>query len=322
LFLQLPLRYSPCLLVTILALLLSTHFYPIHTADFGCFPCCCHQKDHGTKHLASCSLVGVLRLKDVSLSEQDITSVAGDAFTSLWGLQRLSLSGNRLPVLPQNVFAPLDNLQLLDLGRLGLQQVESDTFAGLSSLRVLSLSQNHLKVLPADLLRPMPALEQLLFGGKIDERRGHRIVDGNELSILPQELLQHSPRLQILDLSQNTLNSLPTDIFNTSPLLQALDLSYNKLTELPGGIFSGLNKLQELDLSWNKLIELHAEVFLGLSKLQKLNLERNNPDWQRYNFELPAEIFSGLSQLQELEWKLAHRVAPWSLLRTQQVAGA
>ena len=63
-------------------------------------------------------------------------------------------------------------------------------------------------MLPEDLLRPMPALEQLLLGGKSDDK-GHRIVDGNELSILPQELLQHSPRLQVLDLSENKLSSLP-----------------------------------------------------------------------------------------------------------------
>ena len=148
------------MLVTIIALLLSTHFYPIDTADFGCFPCRCHQKDHGAKHLASCSLVGILRLKDVSLSEQDITSVAEDAFTSSRSLQRLSLSGNWLSFLPEKVFAPLDSLQLLDLGRLGLKHLESDTFAGLSSLRILSLSQNRFNALPRDLLRPMPALQQ------------------------------------------------------------------------------------------------------------------------------------------------------------------
>ena len=106
----------------------------------------------------------------MSLSEQNITSVADDAFTSSRGLQRLSLSGNRLSVLPEKVFAPLDDLQLLDLGRLGLQQVESDTFTGLSNLRILSLSQNGLKELPEGLLRPMPALEKFLLGGKSDER--------------------------------------------------------------------------------------------------------------------------------------------------------
>ena len=165
----------------------------------------------------------------MSLNKQNITSIAEDAFTSSRGLQRLSLSANRLSFLPERVFAPLDSLQLLDLGGLGLQQVESDTFTGLSNLRILSLSQNGLKELPEGLLRPMPALEQLLLGGKSDER-GLSIVDGNELSVLSQELLQHTPRLQVLDLSKNRLSSLPNGIFDKTPLLRTLDLRTNKLS--------------------------------------------------------------------------------------------
>ena len=113
------LRYSPCLLIIIASLLLSSHFYPIDTTDFGCFPCRCWQKEDGTKHLASCGLVGIFRLKDLSLSAQSITSVAEDAFKFSKGLHRLSLSGNELFFLPTNMFARLDSLQLLDLGRLG-----------------------------------------------------------------------------------------------------------------------------------------------------------------------------------------------------------
>ena len=186
------------MLVTIVALLLSNHAYPVHKADFECFPCSCQQKDDGTKHLVNCHLVGTLHLKDVSLSKQDITSVAEDAFTLALGLEKLSLSGNPLPVLPNKLFAPLGSLRLLDLGNLGLTQVESDTFTGLTALEILSLSQNRLTLLPEDLLRPMPALEQLLLGGKSDER-GKVIIEGNELSTLPQELLRHSQQLRVFD---------------------------------------------------------------------------------------------------------------------------
>ena len=166
--------------------------------------------------------------------------------------------------MPEKVFTPLESLQLLDLGRLGLQQVESDTFLGLSNLRILSLSENRLKVLPEDLLRPMPALEQLLLGGKSDEK-GNRIVDGNELSVLSQELLQHSPQLRVLDLSENQLTSLPNYIFDKTPLLRTLDLGSNKLTDLPGKIsVSGLSNLQDLDLGSNSLGQLPAEVWANL----------------------------------------------------------
>ena len=160
------------MLVTIIALLLSTHFYPIHKDDFGCFPCRCLQKEDGAKHLASCNLVGVLRLKDVSLSEQDITRVAEDAFTSSWGLQRLSLSGNRLSVLPQNVFALLESLQLLDLGRLSLKHVESETCGVRHVQRLVKLENLVAEPKPTEgvarrLAAPDASLGEILVGGQI-----------------------------------------------------------------------------------------------------------------------------------------------------------
>ena len=126
----LDLRYSPCLLVAILWLLLSTDAYPTHSTDFGCFPCRCKQVAPGSKELISCGLAGVLKLKDVSLSKQEISSVGMYAFRSLGLIQRLSLQGNQISVLPKKIFAPLRGLQLLDLAHLGLERVESETFLG------------------------------------------------------------------------------------------------------------------------------------------------------------------------------------------------
>eukprot|EP00438_Fugacium_kawagutii_P017245 Skav220997 [mRNA] locus=scaffold2318:23656:30497:+ [translate_table: standard] len=286
--------YSPFLLATVAFLLLSSHFYPVDVTDFGCFPCRCWPKDDGwTKHLASCSLVGVLSLKEVSLREQRISSVAEDAFEFSRGLQRLSLSKNHLVSLTKNLFAPLDNLELLDLGELGLQHLESDTFRGLASLRILSLSQNRLEMLPEGLLRPMPGLQQLLLGGK--SREGKRFIDGNELSVLPDDLLECSPRLQVLDLSENRLNFLPKGVFDRTSLLRTLDLGSNHLNELPVGVFDGLSKLEKLDLGANKHTEFPVDIFAQLSNLKTLDLGYNKIS------KLPAAIFGRLSKLQTLD---------------------
>ncbi|CAK9105491.1 unnamed protein product, partial [Durusdinium trenchii] len=122
--------------------------------------------------------------------------------------------------------------------------VESETFVGLKNLRILSLSQNDLRCLPEDLLYRMPALEQLLLGGKRDER-GKQIVRGNYLDgVLPSDLLKHSPCLKGLDLSENQLESLPATMFAKQPLLQSVDLGNNHLSELPPEVFAGLSSLQ------------------------------------------------------------------------------
>ncbi|CAK9030900.1 unnamed protein product [Durusdinium trenchii] len=234
--------YSPVLLVAILWLLLTADAYP---RPSGCFPCHCIQLPTGLKKLTSCSLAGVLHFEDVSLSNQTIASVAPDAFNfrRSSGIQRLSLSGNPFKVLPKKMFEPLNGLQLLDLGRLGLEHVESETFVGLENLSILSLSQNDLRYLPEDLLYRMPALEQLLLGGKRDER-GKQIVRGNYLDgVLPSDLLKHSPCLTVLDLSENQLESLPATMFAKQPLLQSVDLGNNHLSELPPEVFAGLSSL-------------------------------------------------------------------------------
>ena len=246
-------RYSPVLLVAIL--LLTADAYP---RPSGCFPCHCIQLPTGLK-LTSCSLAGVLHFEDVSLSNQTIASVAPDAFNfrRSSGIQRLSLSGNPFLIfLPKKMFEPLNGLQLLDLGSLGLVHVESETFVGLENLRILSLSQNDLRCLPEDLLYRMPALEQLLLGGKRDED-GNQIVRGNYLDgVLPSDLLKHSPCLKVWDLSENQLESLPATMFAKQPLLQSVDLGNNRLSELPPEVFAGLSSLQSLHLRNNRLTKV------------------------------------------------------------------
>eukprot|EP00438_Fugacium_kawagutii_P005320 Skav210294 [mRNA] locus=scaffold475:101380:109066:- [translate_table: standard] len=308
------LTYTPFLLVAIASVLLSSHFYPVDVTDFRCFPCRCWEKNDGAKHLSSCSLTGVLRFKDVSLREQGITSVATDAFKFSQPLQRLSLSKNRLGSLPRNLFAPLGNLQFLDLGSLGLQHLESDAFAGLSSLRVLSLSQNRLKVLPEDILQPMPALEQLLLGGK------STIVEGNGLSVLSKSLFKPTPWLRVLDLNRNAIASLPKGIFETTSLLRTLDLGGNNLNELHDDVFAGLHNLHSLYLNSNLLSNLSIGVFAGLTNLQTLtlsgldrlaelpvgifadlhNLQTLGLGWNSFK-KLPVGIFAGLHNLQTLD---------------------
>ncbi|CAK9118445.1 unnamed protein product, partial [Durusdinium trenchii] len=290
--------YSPVLLIAIFSLLLSSNSYPGHSKDFGCFPCHC-SKDFGDfQQLESCGLAGVLRLTDVSLSGKNISNVREGAFESSRRLQRLSLSGNPLYFLPKKIFWPLKDLQLLDLGRMGLQSVESETFEGLSGLKVLSLSQNELQQLPNDLLYPMPALEQLLLGGNIE---GRTRIDGNQLEALPADLFQRSPWLRVLDLSENQLRALPAQIFGHTPLLRTLDLGSNDLIELPLDVFEGLSNLQTLDLGGNNwIIELPSGIFAGLSNLRMLDLGRNNLR------ELPSDVFKGLSNLQMLD--LRHNV--------------
>ena len=159
-----------------------------------------------------------------------------------------------------------------DLGRLGLQQVESDTVCRLVKLENLVTQPKSIgNCCRLTYCAPCQLWSNCCWGANvISGANGSLTATG--LSALPQDLLQHSPWLQVLDLSENRLISLPNSIFDTTRLLRTLDLGSNQLTELPGEIFSGLSQVQELDLSWNSLSLFPAELFSGLGKLRELHL--------------------------------------------------
>ena len=72
---------------------------------------------------------GLSSLQFLSLSDNQITSIPSDAFSSLSDLQTLSLSGNQIASIPDNVFSGLPRLEKLylnhnQLTHLNLSQVD------------------------------------------------------------------------------------------------------------------------------------------------------------------------------------------------------
>ena len=290
-------RYSPSLLLVVAYLVLSSSSYPNHRRVEGCFPCDCKQVG-GIKQLSHCHVAGALHIKDVYLNDQNISSIAPHAFRFLPGLQRLSLSGNPLQVLPAKLFAPLKDLELLDLSRADLRHVSAKSFAGLSALKVLSLSGNELKHLPEGLLYPMPSLEKLLLGdtgGVAGLEAIPKVVAGNELLSLPPDVFKRSLRLRVLDLSDNRLATLPEGLFSMNGMLESLDLARNRLTDLPVDIFKGLSRLQKLELLKNKLSKVPLGLFSDLGHLEMLDMRYNQVR------ELAAGAFTGLASLKRLD---------------------
>ena len=103
----------------------------------------------------------------MSLNKQSITSVAEDAFTSSRGLQRLSLSENVLFLLPKKLFAPLDSLQLLDLGGLGFATGGVRHVHGLVKLENLVPQPKPIEGGARRLAAPHASPGEILAGGHI-----------------------------------------------------------------------------------------------------------------------------------------------------------
>jgi internalin A len=139
----------------------------------------------------------------------------------------------------------------------------------------LDLSGMALLKLPPE-IGSLVSLKRLILG-KLDKKESK--VDGNYLTVLPEELRQLQ-QLEELNLSFNTIKALPEWIGQLSNLT-SLNLSNNQLNYLPEWI-SQLSNINSLDLSLNTINYL-PEWIGQLSNINSLNLSLNTidtlPEW-------------------------------------------
>jgi Leucine-rich repeat (LRR) protein len=84
----------------------------------------------------------------ISLTRQDITSIAPDTFVGLKRLENLELYLNEISFINASTFNDLINLQNLYLSSNQLYQIEETTFGHLTNLVDLRLSENYLTYIP------------------------------------------------------------------------------------------------------------------------------------------------------------------------------
>lgn len=194
------------------------------------------------------------QLQALSLSGNRLESVP-EEIGRLNGLHTLDLSHNSLSRFPA-VLARLPALRRLDLSGNGIARLPGRFHHG-EQLRVLKLGNNRIKVLP-DRWDNLDNLEEL-------------DLERNRLTTLPGWLgeLCH---LRTLNLGQNLLREFPLSA-GQYQALEALNLEQNKLQSLSPHI-GGCASLAELNLRSNELERLPGS--LGeLRKLRRLWLDHN-----------------------------------------------
>lgn len=111
--------------------------------------------------IAPRAFVNYPRLRRIDLSNNEIRSIASDAFRNLKSLTSLVLYGNKITHLPSRLFDGLTSLQLLLINANKIKCIEKDTFHDLSSLNLLSLYDNSLHNLPNGTFDGMKSLQTL-----------------------------------------------------------------------------------------------------------------------------------------------------------------
>ncbi|XP_021264187.1 toll-like receptor 13 isoform X2 [Numida meleagris] len=105
------------------------------------------QQPYGLKMLPHRFFQGLVRLQELSLSQNMLRAIPPDVFEDLGQLRFLTLadSSNGLHDLPDGIFRNLRNLQFLDLENVGLHSLTLEVFGNLSRLQMLHLARNELK---------------------------------------------------------------------------------------------------------------------------------------------------------------------------------
>ncbi|XP_047120687.1 toll-like receptor 2 [Schistocerca piceifrons] len=191
-------------------------------------------------------------LHELSLPDDNISSVSEAALEGVPWLLKLDLSGNELEELPQLLPARLENLNVSRNRMFALNARLPQ------SLITLNVSFNNLETLP----EPLPGGLQ-----KLD-------ASNNRLRRLPQRL---PAGLWLLAVSHNLLLELPQHL---PPALQVLQVSHNRLQTLCPQLLVPLQTLRLLDASHNGLSAVedlwlsHQMELLNVShnQLRRLNL--------------------------------------------------
>ena len=233
---------------------------------------------------------------DKSGPDPDLPS---DIFSKHTKLEDLKLSGNRIKVLPDDIFSGLVNLDRLELaesvgGPQPLTTLQDGLFDGLTKLETIYANGTHLTSIGANVFSPLGGLEGCGTATVPRDCIRYIFLRDGFLTTLPDGLFGGMPRLERVDVDGNRLTSVPAGLFTGSTGLRTVDLRTNSLAELPAGLFSGLTDLRTLYLTDNQLETLPATVFAGLEDLRSLYLTGNKLQ------TLPATVFSDLEDLTAL----------------------
>ncbi|XP_055526393.1 protein artichoke [Wyeomyia smithii] len=180
-------------------------------------------------------------LKEIHISQTNLTILTSKDFEIYPALQRLYLLQNRINRVSPGAFVALSNLQILDLSVNEIEILPKERLQGLRLLEILNISTNNIK----DLDEFTEDLQKL------------RILDvsSNQLERLQKNTLRHLVALQELVLYGNRIVSISSDAFRSLRALRLLDLRKNYFEYVPLRALKPLEThLRQLRVEENPLV--------------------------------------------------------------------
>ena len=197
-------------------------------------------------------------VKEFSANDCSIQEIYYDTFNDAVKLNYLSLSFNKIQILPATMFRKNTQLQTLKLDHNGILRLPTDIFHGLRMLRTLKLSHNKIVHLPLYQFYDQVNLETLE-------------LNNNLITVISARQFITNIKLTFIDLHSNRLTTIDNDAFDGAfNSLQKLDLEHNlcvsgnfkdELKNLTEQIECCLLKPDEATVCLRKKIDMEESVF-------------------------------------------------------------
>ncbi|KAG5666386.1 hypothetical protein PVAND_014415 [Polypedilum vanderplanki] len=192
-----------------------------------------------------------------------IEILTADTFSACTKLLTLTLDGNRIAQLIDNLFINSPNLALISLAFNNINHVSENSLTGIN-LVLLDLEQNEISEIPNNFLTSSTNLYYL-------------ILNENRLTNLPNGLFTGLNLISFLDISHNQqLSDLPDNFFNGLAFLMTLVMDHCNFTSLNPNWFHDLSNINNLFLSDNPIDQLPIGVFNPLFRVDYLAIDNMN----------------------------------------------
>lgn len=215
-------------------------------------------------------------LDTLDVKYNKIKAITKDSFRCLWKLTQLSLAGNSIKTIPNNVFSRMPMLTFINVEYLSGRNLHIEPFAFRSkSLEILQLgfrasadavfdslentfsyspNLKHLTLSHIILLKLTCKKLSRLFSplSKLEKFKCYAC----QLNIDPKCILKHMKNAESINLESNLITTISDETFIQNKRLNYLNLRYNQLAHISQSAMpvSLLNTLLFLDLSQNPFV--------------------------------------------------------------------
>jgi Leucine-rich repeat (LRR) protein len=210
----------------------------------------------------SCFLLPALKVLD--LRQNRLSVLKAHFFADTPNLQEVYLASNSLSRIPSFVFE--HNLHILDLSNNHIIRLEDGAFEGINISGQLNLAQNALRRMPNAALKRIGHVQHLVLDGNSFHVLGAGTVVGlavTSLSVSNHRYLQLIHReafVNLMDLEELRIRGNPALTYVhpqslvNSPKLRVLDLSNNALITLEQELLRGVPEVNDLRVANNNFI--------------------------------------------------------------------